>query len=172
MKKISFMTIVLGLMVAGSAYAAEALYKGSSELGVQGNVEFESAVGTDVNVGFRGGHYIADGIQIGTFGSFSDNDVDTRWGVGVYGEYNVIGAGPVVPFVGLSGAYNRSEPSGLSNSDAFVLGGEAGTKYFLTGSTALTLSYLFEFASDDIFADNSNLKDTNHNILLGLRFHF
>ncbi len=173
MKKITRITAILSVLILGTyAYAAEALHEGSREFGVQGNVEFDSAVGTDVNVGLRAGKYVADGIQVGTFGSFADNDVDTRWGVGLYGEYNLVGAGPLVPFIGVSGAYNRSEPSGLSNSDAFVLGGEVGGKYFLARNTALTLSYLFELASEDIFADNSKLKDTNHNILLGLRFHF
>jgi len=172
MKKLTSMATVLALVLGGSAYAAEALHEGSTEFGVQGKVEFESAVGTDISVSLRAGHFVADGIQVGAFGSFADNDVDTRWGVGVFGEYNLLTGGAVVPFVGISGAYNRSEPSGLKNTDAFVLGAEAGGKYFLTANTALTLSYLFELSSDDIFVDDDQLEDTNHSILLGLRFYF
>ena len=121
----------------------------------------------------RGGHFLIDGVQVGVLGSFADNDLTTLWGLGVYGEYNLLHAElPVVPFLGLSGSYNRSEPSGLSHTDAFVLGAEAGGKYFLNATTALTLSYLFELASDDVFADDAALEDTNHSLLLGLRFHF
>ncbi len=173
MKKITQVTAALvALMFASSAYAAEALREGSTEFGIQGDVVFQSAAGTDASVSLRAGHFVVDGIQVGAFGSFADNDIDSRWGGGLFAEYNLLADTPIVPFVGISGAYNRSEPSGLKNTDAFVLGGEAGGKYFLAANTALTLSYLFEFASDDIFVDDYELDDTNHSIQLGLRFHF
>jgi opacity protein-like surface antigen len=170
MKKIMSVLIVAA-MAAGSALGG-ALDEGSRELGVQGSVDFESSQGTDARIALKLGQYVARGVQVGVSGSFADNDAETLWGGSVFGEYNLIlDEQPVVPFVGLSLGFVRSEPDRFDDENALVFGVEAGGKYFLSENTAVTLSYIFSLASEDIYVNDNQLEDTEHGILLGLRFH-
>jgi hypothetical protein len=51
-----------------------------------------------------------------------------------------------------------------------VLGGETGVKFFLTDSTAINLSLVGEWASEEIYADDLEATDLNLYAKLGMRF--
>ncbi len=170
MRKITLLMTAI-VLTAGTSYGVM-LNEGTQELGLEGAVQFQSPAGTDYTADVRLGHFVADLIQVGAVAGVSDNDLATRWNVGAFGEYNVDLGMDLVPFMGVSGAYNYVDPDVGSSDDAFVLGGYAGGKHFLAHNVAVSLKYLFEWATDDVFLDNGDVEDTNHSIRLGMRYFF
>ncbi len=170
MKKL--LALMVGIVfVAGSTYGAM-ISEGTRELAVQGELQFESEAGTAFDFDIKLGQFVAHGVQVGVLGGIADNDFLTAWGAGVFGEYNHDLGTELVPFVGVSGSYLRVDPDVGSSEDAFVVGAEAGGKYFIAQNIAISLSYLFEWATEDMFFDNGDVEDTNHSIQLGMRFFF
>ena len=49
------------------------IYEGTRELSLAGELEFASAAGTEVSLDAAYGYFVADGLQVGGLGGFSDN---------------------------------------------------------------------------------------------------
>ena len=65
---------LLALLAAAPAASAKALVtQGSSELGVSGLVDIESALGTDVQLDLRYAYFFVDRFSLGVAGGFGDN---------------------------------------------------------------------------------------------------
>lgn len=171
---------LLALLAAAPSASAKALVtQGSSELGVSGLVDIESALGTDIQLDLRYAYFFFDRFSFGAAGGFGDNDAVTRFNLGLVSEYNfalpddyrpLIGT-DFVPFVGIGVGFLYAD---LYSGDetAVVFSGETGVKFFLSDATAVTLSLLGQFATEDVFADDSKATDTDLSLRLGMRFHF
>lgn len=148
------------------------IYEGVQELSLAGELEFASAAGTEVSLDGSYGYFLADGFQVGGLLGFSDNDLLTTWVLGGQAEYNIDTQSKFVPFVGVRGGWIYLDPDQGSSDDGYLLGASAGMKYFFVPNIAISLSYLFEWSSEDVFLDDNEAEDTNHSIQLGMRFYF
>ena len=171
---------LLALLVAAPSASAKAhVTQGSSELGVSGFVDVESALGTDVQFDLRYAYFFFDRFSLGVAGGFGDNDAVTRFNLGLVSEYNfalpdsyrpLVGT-DFVPFVGLGVGFLYADLN-PGDETAVVFSGETGLKFFLSDSTAITLSLLGQFATEDVFADDAKATDVDVSLRLGMRFHF
>ena len=171
---------ILALLAAAPSASAKALVtQGSSELGISGLLDIESALGTDIQLDLRYAYFFIDRFSVGAVGGFGDNDAVTRFNLGLVSEYNfalpdsyrpLVGT-DFVPFVGLGIGFLYAD---LYSGDetAVVFSGETGVKFFLSDSTAVTLSLLGQFATEDVFADDTKATDVDLSLRLGMRFHF
>ncbi len=170
MKKI--LTAIMGMaFMAGTAHGV-LIGQGTRELAVQGDMQFASEVGTAFEIDLRLGQFVIHGVQVGILASVADNDIATQWGIGAFTEYNVDLGTELVPFAGLAAKYSYLDPDVGDSNDGAVFGAAAGVKYFFAENIAISLNYLFEWATDDVFRDKEEAEDTNHSIQLGMRFFF
>ena len=181
-KRICFLgaAVAVALFLQPSAARAGALVtQGSSELGVEGGLDFASAVGTDVSLDSRYAYFVVDRLSLGGVAGFGDNDAATSFKFGGVGEYNfalpdnyqpIIGT-DFVPFVGIGLAYQYVDIY-HEHENALVFTGEGGVKFFLTDSAAILLSGVFDLATEPIFPDDDEAKRWNLALRLGMRFYF
>ena len=173
-RRIQALALAAGIAAAAafSAHAEALVTKGSSELGIGGNLDFKSAVGTDVSLGVRYAYFFWDQISLGGTVGVADNDAATSFKIGGVGEYNfklsdnyqpVIGT-DLVPFVGLGLSYQHVDIH-HEKENALVFTTEAGIKFFLT-------SGIFDLATKDIFPDDDDANKWNFALNLGMRFYF
>lgn len=181
MKKslITALAIAISLPFFASPAGARALVtEGSNEIGASGYVDFESEVGLQSALDLRYAYFFIDKLSVGGVGGFSDNDFYTHIRLGLVCEYNfplsddyrpLIGT-DFVPFVGLGVGLQYAD----SDDDvmAAVLFPEVGVKFFLSDDFALTASFLAQFASDDVFMDDSKTTSSDLSLRLGMRFYF
>ncbi|MBR4253006.1 MAG: outer membrane beta-barrel protein [Kiritimatiellae bacterium] len=180
-RRIQALALAAGIAAAAafSAHAEALVTKGSSELGIGGNLDFKSAVGTDVSLGVRYAYFFWDQISLGGTVGVADNDAATSFKIGGVGEYNfklsdnyqpVIGT-DLVPFVGLGLSYQHVDIH-HEKENALVFTTEAGIKFFLTDSAAVITSGIFDLATKDIFPDDDDANKWNFALNLGMRFYF
>ncbi len=165
--------------LARTADAEALITQGSSELGVGGQLDFASAVGTDVGIDVRYAYFFWDQISLGGVAGFGDNDAATSFKIGMVGEYNfklsdqyrpIVGT-DFVPFAGLGLSYQYVDIYHNKES-ALVFTTEGGVKFFLTDSAAITASGVFDLATKDIFPDDDDAKKWDLSLRLGMRFYF
>jgi hypothetical protein len=178
------MALVVG-MSAAAAPGAALITKGVNEVAAAGKLDFGGALGTEYNLDLRYGYFVIDRLTVGTRATMANNDYTEHFGLGLLSEYNFrlpTGWKPLfgtdlVPYLGMMLDYRyshiRNPPSGFDESGgAGVLGGEAGLKFFLTDSTALTLALIGELATSEIYEDDGEATDKELYLQLGMRFYF
>lgn len=187
MKK--YMAIMAVLMMAATGFGA-ALLQDTSELGVSGLLDFDTTDGTLMDFSLFYGYYVADYVEVGPIVSFRNDESRTEWSVGVQSEYDLDLGTEFVPFFGLGveyadvddddvpgpavaqGVEGENLPDNSISQSALIIAGRVGAKYFITESVALSAQFEYDWASDDIYADENGAENTNAKIELGLRFFF
>ncbi len=180
MKSIKWFVLALMCSVAVPAAMGSALVtKGSRELALSGMLDFATEAGTAFDLEAKYGYFFWDRTSLGLRTQMANNDAVNAFGIGVTAEYNftlpakyrpIIGT-DLVPFVGVALDYRQAKLFDEKESAA-VLGGEAGVKFFLTDSTAITFSLVGELASEEIYADDLDATDKDLGMQLGMRFYF
>lgn len=162
-----------------SAMGSALVTKGSRELGMSGMLDFATATGTEFELDIKYAYFFWDRTSLGLRTQMYNNDAVNTFGLGATAEYNftlparyrpLIGT-DLVPYVGVALDYRQAKLFDEKQSAA-VLGGEAGLKFFLTDSTAVTVSLVGELASEDIYADDLDATNKNLGIQMGMRFYF
>jgi opacity protein-like surface antigen len=182
MKKIIIAAVALGFLFTGAAWAQVTpnLDQGTSQLGINGSWDNNSALGYQFNFGGSYYYSLSDNFQLGGVLGWQSNDLSDTFLGGVEGVYNITTGSAWVPFLTLGALYAGVEVdddvynnTNEADKDAWVgrLGG--GVKYFLTNDVALSLSLNYDLASKDIYPDeDGNVDDYNISMLLGLQFYF
>lgn len=172
--------MLLGCMVAPAALGAALVTKGANEIAIEGKLDFQSGSGTDMKLGLKYAYFLIDRWSVGFRGTVADNDFENYFSLGVLSEYNfrlpgnfkpLIGT-DLVPYLGMLLDYRHAEIHNLGTEDAGILGGEAGLKFFLTDTTAVTLALVGELASEDVYIDEDEATNRDLYLLLGMRFYF
>ena len=176
---IALSAALAALALAPSAGARALVTAGSQELGASGLVDFNSEVGTVIDLGARYAWFVADQLSIGGIAGFSDNDYYTSVRFGFVGEYNFLFSDDYrplfgtdfVPFfgLGLSLAYADSD---REDHFAGIISLEPGFKFFLSDDFAFVTSFLANFASEDIYMNDSKASSADLSVRLGMRFYF
>ena len=188
MKK--YTAILAALMMASATGFGAAMLQDTSELGVSGLLDFDTSDGSLMDFGLFYGYYVADYVEVGPSFSLRNDDSRTEWSVGVQSEYDLDLGTEFVPFFGLGLEYTDVDdddvptdavvetvdgetlPNNSISQSAIIVAGRVGSKYFITESVALSAQFEFDWASDDVYADENGAENTNAKIELGLRFFF
>ena len=180
MKRVMWLWMGLALGVAGSsAWGAAMVTKGANEVAVGGKLDFATATGTDLVLDVKYAYFILDRLSMGARVTLHNNDAMNHFGVGATGEYNFDlpeGYKPMfgtdlVPYLGVAVDYRHAKLFD-EKEGAVVFGAEGGLKFFLTDTTAVTLSLVGELATEDIYADDLDATDKDLSLRMGMRFYF
>ena len=164
---------ILALCVLCQSAFGIMIFRDTSELGVSGMVDFNSANGTLIDLTTLYGYFWEDYIEIGGKVNIMDDDSNSLWSIGGFGEYDFDLGMELVPFVsaGLSIAQGKSDTAD-ENNIALVLDVQGGAKYFISDNTALSAALIQDIASNDVFPGDNELQSLKTKIELGLRFFF
>jgi hypothetical protein len=161
-------------LLAGTA-CGNSILQGNQELGISGNIDFDTADDTLIEMNFSYGVFLADYVEVGGQIGFRDSDRVTQWNLGGFSEFHIPTQSNVVPFLGVSLDLAGADVSfGEVEEDntAAVLGTTAGVKIFLNANVAVATALNFDFATDEIFPSDNGADDTNWDIQVGLRYYF
>lgn len=166
--------LALAPLLAASTASAVTIGLGTKEISLSGNLDVESAVGTDIAINLGLGYAVMDNVLVGGTISVQNNDLYTAYDIGGYGEYNFETYNNWMPFAGarLSWGGNDPDPAFIDSVDAIVLKPYGGIKYFFGESVAAFAEFGWSLATDDLYLDNDgNAESMNYGILLGLRVY-
>jgi len=163
-------------IVTGNVMAAN-LDQGTHELRLNGLIDFDTANDTLVAFDVAYGYFLIDQWEVGALLSVADDDVSTLYGIGAFTEYfyPLPTAPQLVPFGGLNLSIAGGEVDvGPVDEDetALQFGIDFGADYFITDNLALDARVQFRIATDDIFAEDDDIEDTDWRLVLGLRYFF
>lgn len=171
MKKI----ILAAMVLVGAVSGANALFiaRGTSELGLSGLVDFDTASGTLIQGSVSYGYFIQDALQVGGMVDVWNDDDITAWSLGPRIEQNFDLGIEMVPF--LAASLRFAAIDGLPESDsknALILGGEAGLKFFLNEYFAISGALRVDLATDDIYPSEKDYDQHDIRIEFGVRTFF
>lgn len=139
----------LGLTALASAHplyaqaaAADAIVlptTGTKEIGLAGNYHFNTP--KFYNLQGLYGVFVTPEIEFGgQLGVSGADGVSTTTIAGAFADYYFSGSGgsSVLPYIGITGGYAHS-----SGNDGSSIGGQAGIKYFLNSSVAVTAAFQY-----------------------------
>ena len=159
------------LLVADIGYGR--FFWDNIELGVRGGINAsDSALGFDLGP-FAECNFAGEspwvpflGAAVSWAGASFDADSD-----GVSGGVSANGVG-VGAEAGEDGADVDVDTDSDEDVNALQFGITAGLKYFLSQDVAISASYQFEFATDDVHGSLNDAKDNASSLLLGIRAYF
>lgn len=162
-----------------AAMGAALLTQGSNEIGIAGSLDTTAVGGTDYDLSGNYAHFFWNRLSMGARAMVGGNDWWSYFGVGLTSEYNfsmpegfrpLFGTDLVPFFLGLAVDFRSTNLDDRENAVVFCA--EAGSKFFLTDSTALVVSMVGEMGTEDIYYDEDEPTDKNLKFQLGLRFYF
>ena len=168
MKKI-VTAVVVGLFAWVPLVGADiALEQGLQNVSIDGHIDVDSLVGTEIALRAGYGKYVRPAIEVGGQFEFTDNDFITRYALLAYGEYNWDLDYYWVPFLGASlglGGLDSFTDSG--DSIAVELGLRGGAKYFVLDDFAITGTLGIGFSSWDTYDDGDSADNVDVRIDIG-----
>lgn len=183
-------TLLITATVAALAVSAcgQMLSAGTSELKVEGGIDFKTPDGTLIDFGILYGMYFLDYVEGGVALHLTDSDSVKVWRLGVFGQYDFDLGTEFVPYLGagLSWASYEVEYDDVEvmadgtpvrsreeeKDNALVLTGTGGVKFYIAENVALSGALVLEAATEKIFPDDDDFERTDARIELGMRFFF
>jgi len=169
------MTVLFAAMMSTSASFATMLAYNTEEYRLGGGIDFDSTAGTEFDIELGYGYFVKDYVELGGFAGYLDNDFVSSGYVGGFGEYNFETETQLIPFAGtqLRLIYASIDVLGVAeDTTALAVGLYAGLKYFIYDNLAVSIRLLGEVASDDVYAEDDGVNDTDLGIDFGLRMYF
>ena len=172
MKKLAII-VVLALATSIGGYA-QMLSQGTKELELEGGFDDKTAAGNQVWIGLGFGYFVIDNLELIAAGYFVHDDYTIGYHPAVGAQYNFNLGYKLVPFVGINLGWGIWDyKKGMEDMDGFVYGGEAGVKYFVTESLALSASVDYDLSTGDIWMEeNGKMVNNNWGVRWGLRYYF
>lgn len=181
---------IVALLISTSAAHAAALALGTRELRFGGALDFDSAAGKEFSLNLGYGYFIADYLEVGALGEYSNNDIVTTYGLGGFAEYSIETDSAFIPYAGVQlrylaadfdlpgsddaqgGGTEEDQRDVSSSSSAIALGLYIGGKFFITDNMALLGRLMFEVATDDVYLDKKGPENTDLLVDFGLGYYF
>jgi len=171
MKKIT--TIVVFSLVACIGSFAQMLSKGTMELDISGNYDPKGAAGNQVFTALGFGYFVIDNLELAAAGAFIYDDYEIGYHPAIGAQYNINLGCKLVPFVGINLGWGFWDYKDVEDTDGFVYGAEAGLKYFITESLALSASVDYDLSPSKIWMEkDGKMIDNNFGVNWGLRYFF
>jgi hypothetical protein len=180
MKSIKWLALALACGLAVPAAMGAALVtKGSNKLNIGGSLDFDTEDGAVSQLAIQYGYFFWDRISLGAEVIGSDDGIVKTGSIGVLGEYNFalpakwkpLFGTDLVPFLGVGVDYRHAELYD-EHQNAAVFSAETGLKFFLTDSTAINLSLVGEYATEDIYSEYPEGTDVNLFLQLSMGLYF
>ncbi len=166
------------LGAASDARAEPLLDKGTRELSVHVDLDFEGPVGDTIAADAGFGWFVRAGLLLRATGSYAiledvaaeDSDYRTTE-LGVAAEYHFLREGRYVPYLGLGAGWRSTEFADVTRRGA-TWGPRGGLKLFLADNVALDFEVVYRLAGDDLFVNDFAIEDTDLASSIGLRLTF
>jgi hypothetical protein len=172
MKKTAASLFALAVLAAGPARAAT-LAQDTQELRLQGHLDPSTLNGSEIRLGGSYGYFFLDNIQAGGRADFADNDQISSLGLGAFLEYNVDTGNEIMPFGEFLAGFSNVDVEGAGGDDlAGRVELRAGAKFFLAENIAIAVAGVFAYATEKIYPDENQLRDTDVFMELSLRCYF
>lgn len=153
--------------------------KGTEELGLSGNLDFEGPAGSvDWFIQGSYGKFFTDLLEAGGFASYTRaNDGDVHQiTAGVFSEYHFLPEGqvqqPFIPYVGANVGLLVNDNDNADSNIVGVVTPRVGFKWFIRDYVAVDTNLFLDWATDDIYVNDNSTDDYDIGMLLGLRIYF
>ncbi|MCX6992727.1 MAG: hypothetical protein NT011_06230 [Kiritimatiellaeota bacterium] len=171
MKKL-VMVVVLSLATIIGGYA-QMLSKGTKELDISGNFDPKGSAGTQIFTALGFGYFVVDNLELEVAGAFIYDDYERGYHPAIGAQYNFNLGCKLVPFIGINLGWGIWDYKDVADTDGFVYGGEAGLKYFITDSLALSASIDYDLSPGNIWMEKGgDMVGSNWGVNWGLRYFF
>ncbi len=176
MKNAITIMILAALLPVPFAVATSTFPAGTREVLFEGSFTLENHKGStraDILAGY--GYFPMDNIEVGAVASFRKTEWDSAWGInsiwgiGGFGEYNIETGGAWLPFAGMRLMVLDGNDSNDTAINATVM---LGVKLMMTRSAALSIGAYYDIASKKIYIIDGKPDDTNLTGKAGFRVFF
>lgn len=170
MKYKGLILVILFAVMPGLIHA-QLIYAGTQELRLAGGIDFDSAVGDQIELDVGYGFFFVDYLETALQITWQDNDVTSIWGIGGFVDYNYDFGTAMVPYVG-GGLSFLNYDSGAESGSTLAARLELGVKAFVTDYMAVSTAFQYDIAGDDIYAEDDGVDNMDMRLLLGMRYFF
>lgn len=149
------------------------LYKGTTELIVNGGLDIDTLAGTQIDLDLGMGYFFADNWEAGGILGFSDSDLVSQYGISGFLEYNYDTGTWWIPYYGGRVGYDFFESNRVDVSEGGLgFGGYAGMKYFFPGYRSLALAgqLNINYSTAEIYDTDSGSEEFDVAFTMGLRY--
>ncbi len=164
-------TLLLAMLLAAAAGFGAVIEKETLELGLQGNLDFDSPDGdVEFNIYPALGYFFMDNIQAGGMLGMLYDGRDMGYRIGAFGEINFDTYNAVMPFLALRLMFDFGSHY---DKNYLLVDSAAGLKFFLSPTLAISTEIFYDLASEDAFADeDEGGRNNDAGLRLGLRHYF
>lgn len=172
--KYTLIVLIVALLTIGTASYGGYLDEGTRT--IRADAVYDDEAGHDDSwgweVGLGGALWTLD--DAGIFAGYRDNSDREFRSVGGYVEEHYPNPTPLIPFIGLGVGWGWQDPSSavLADDNSVFVRGQVGLKILLHDSVALSLTWLYTWADEDLFLEGDEFDDTNSEGAIGLRFYY
>lgn len=171
-------TAVAALFGAAAAVAEPLLGKGTRELSVHVDLDFEGPVGDTIAADAGFGWFVRDGLLLRATASYAiledvaaeDSDYRTSE-LGVAAEFHFLRERRFVPYFGLGAGWRSTEFADVTRR-GLTYGPRAGLKLFVADNVALDFEVVYRAGGDDVFVNDFVVENTDLSTAIGLRVCF
>jgi hypothetical protein len=174
---ICVIAVVLG-WVGNPLAQSPLLQRGTKELGLSGNLDFEQESRVVLNISGRFGYFPQTDLEIGGFAEVASNFNEfSRYGLGGFAEYHLstwaLMRGRTIPYAGADLGLQFVDTDLGEDNAALIFRPRIGLKWFVADYFAIDTNFFVAVATDDIFPNKRNdLDPYDVGVLLGLRIYF
>ncbi len=164
-------TMLLTMLLAAVSGFGAVIEKDTLELGLQGNLDFDSPDGdVEFMVYPTLGYFFMDNIQAGGMLGMLYDGRDMGYRIGTFGEINFDTYNAVMPFLAARVMFDFGSHY---DKNYLLLDTAAGLKFFLSQTLAISTEIFYDLASEDAFADDEEGgRNNDAGLRLGLRHYF
>ncbi len=168
--------LVIALVAVMATVSAQGMFleEGTSELSLSGMLDFDTAYGTYTALDIFYGYFVMDYLETGVAFGMINNNQYRVWSIGPKAEYNFDLGYSAVPYIGGALKFASTENKDIDRTDnAGVAALELGSKFFITEYAAISVAFVGEAATDDIYMEgDDDSSSTDMRFELGMRFFF